>query len=238
MLSERRERSGSCWLAAAPACALSWRHLPPGWRSPSPPIATCPRPPSALSASPQQQKRNPPPPLLRHRRQHRRLRPILQLASPSRQQQRRQPRSRPLTCRKSRPLAATRRKFNPSLEFPEFSHPTSIAQRSLRYVDEDHDSRINFREFLAIFRKARAGQLDYSGELMAWYDCYVEVSEINVEEVGVMEAKNFFESKIAIQSADGKLQAELREQRLRRQAEEEEKQRSRDSFRNTRAMFT
>uniref|UniRef100_A0A1I8F8B0 Calmodulin n=1 Tax=Macrostomum lignano TaxID=282301 RepID=A0A1I8F8B0_9PLAT len=184
---------------------------------------------SFIAASPQQQKRNPPPPA------------------------------------SSTPPPAPPPPSNPSAGFPEEAFvmydadgdnfigfndlklmmeklgapQTHLGLKSMiKEVDEDHDSRINFREFLAIFRKARAGQLDYSGELMAWYDCYVEVSEINVEEVGVMEAKNFFESKIAIQSADGKLQAELREQRLRRQAEEEGEQRSRDSFRNTRAMFT
>ncbi|PAA51978.1 hypothetical protein BOX15_Mlig013419g2, partial [Macrostomum lignano] len=231
---------------------------------------------SFIAASPQQQKRNPPPPASSTPppAPPPPSNPSAGVAEPPAAAA---PAAEPPADLPEKPpqLAATRRKFNPSLEFPEFSHrdinrlkeafvmydadgdnfigfndlklmmeklgapQTHLGLKSMiKEVDEDHDSRINFREFLAIFRKARAGQLDYSGELMAWYDCYVEVSEINVEEVGVMEAKNFFESKIAIQSADGKLQAELREQRLRRQAEEEEKQRSRDSFRNTRAMFT
>uniref|UniRef100_A0A1I8FHZ9 EF-hand domain-containing protein n=1 Tax=Macrostomum lignano TaxID=282301 RepID=A0A1I8FHZ9_9PLAT len=147
-----------------PACALSWQpNLPPGWRSPSLTDSDVSETPSALSPR-RLSSRNEIRllRLLRHRRQHRRLRPILQLASPNRQPAAAPAAEPPADLPEKPPqLAATRRKFNPSLEFPEFSH-RDINRLREAFVDEDHDSRINFREFLAIFRKARAGQLDYS----------------------------------------------------------------------------
>ena len=59
-------------------------------------------------------------------------------------------------------------------------------------VDEDDDGAISFREFMLIFRKAAAGELrEDSGLGMLAKEC-----EINVEEVGVGGAKDFFEAKV------------------------------------------
>ena len=61
-------------------------------------------------------------------------------------------------------------------------------------VDEDDDGAISFREFMLIFRKAAAGELKAdSGLGMLAKQC-----EINVEEVGVGGAKDFFEAKVCI----------------------------------------
>ena len=61
-------------------------------------------------------------------------------------------------------------------------------------VDEDDDGAISFREFMLIFRKAAAGELrEDSGLGMLAKEC-----EINVEEVGVGGAKDFFEAKVKI----------------------------------------
>uniref|UniRef100_A0A1I8F721 EF-hand domain-containing protein n=1 Tax=Macrostomum lignano TaxID=282301 RepID=A0A1I8F721_9PLAT len=123
---------------------------------------------SFIAASPQQQKRNPPPPAssdtaastaasVQSFSWRRRTPAAASSAEP------------PLTCAKS---AASwlllEGNSTPAWSSRVLPSRHQSPQRSLRYVDEDHDSRINFREFLAIFRKARAGQLDYSGELMAW----------------------------------------------------------------------
>jgi hypothetical protein len=50
------------------------------------------------------------------------------------------------------------------------------------------------REFLTIFRKARAGEL----ELESGLGQLASLSEINVDEVGVGGAKDFFEAKVSI----------------------------------------
>jgi len=61
----------------------------------------------------------------------------------------------------------------------------------IKEVDEDDDGAISFREFMLIFRKAAAGELKAdSGLGMLAKQC-----EINVEEVGVGGAKDFFEAK-------------------------------------------
>ena len=62
----------------------------------------------------------------------------------------------------------------------------------IQEVDEDHDGHISFREFLLIFRKFNSGELDEdSGLGMLAKQC-----EINVDEVGVCGAKDFFEAKV------------------------------------------
>ena len=61
-------------------------------------------------------------------------------------------------------------------------------------MDEDDDGAISFREFMLIFRKAAAGELqEDSGLGMLAKQC-----EINVEEVGVGGAKDFFEAKVNV----------------------------------------
>ena len=59
-------------------------------------------------------------------------------------------------------------------------------------MDEDFDGHISFREFLLIFRKAAAGELsEDSGLSVLARQC-----EIDVDEVGVGGAKDFFEAKV------------------------------------------
>ena len=59
-------------------------------------------------------------------------------------------------------------------------------------MDEDGDGAISFREFLLIFRRAAAGELD----LQTGLGQLASAAEISVEEVGVGGAKNFFEAKV------------------------------------------
>ena len=63
----------------------------------------------------------------------------------------------------------------------------------IKEVDEDDDSAISFREFLMIFRKARAGELDLESGLGR----LATLSEVDVDMVGVGGAKTFFEAKVS-----------------------------------------
>ncbi|BFZ23582.1 hypothetical protein BsWGS_26621 [Bradybaena similaris] len=65
----------------------------------------------------------------------------------------------------------------------------------IREVDEDHDDKISFREFLLIFRKAAAGDLTEGSGL---YDLYKNMDEIDVDVEGVQAAKNFFQAKLSM----------------------------------------
>lgn len=62
----------------------------------------------------------------------------------------------------------------------------------IKEVDEDDDGKISFREFLLIYRKAAAGELTEESGL----NQLARLTEINVDEVGVGGAKNFFEAKV------------------------------------------
>ncbi|OBS82594.1 hypothetical protein A6R68_23418, partial [Neotoma lepida] len=64
----------------------------------------------------------------------------------------------------------------------------------IKEVDEDFDGKLSFREFLLIFYKAAAGELQEDSGLLA----LAKLSEINVALEGVRGAKNFFEAKVSI----------------------------------------
>ena len=59
-------------------------------------------------------------------------------------------------------------------------------------MDEDKDGFISFREFLTIFRKSAAGELQEESGLGQ----LAKQMEVNVDEVGVGGAKDFFEAKV------------------------------------------
>ena len=61
-------------------------------------------------------------------------------------------------------------------------------------MDEDSDGHISFREFLLIFRKAAAGELSEDSGL----GVLARQCEIDVDEVGVGGAKDFFEAKVRV----------------------------------------
>ncbi|KAJ3591333.1 hypothetical protein NHX12_009279, partial [Muraenolepis orangiensis] len=62
----------------------------------------------------------------------------------------------------------------------------------IKEVDEDFDGKLSYREFLLIFHKAAAGELEEESGLMA----LARLSEIDVSTEGVMGAKDFFEAKM------------------------------------------
>jgi hypothetical protein len=62
----------------------------------------------------------------------------------------------------------------------------------IKEVDEDDDGRLSFREFLLVYRKARAGELDENSGLAQ----LAKLTEVDVDKVGVNGAKEFFEAKV------------------------------------------
>lgn len=64
----------------------------------------------------------------------------------------------------------------------------------IKEVDEDGDNRLSFREFLLVYRKARAGELDENSGLGQ----LARLTEVDVDKVGVNGAKEFFEAKVRI----------------------------------------
>ncbi|XP_013783020.1 EF-hand domain-containing protein D2-like isoform X1 [Limulus polyphemus] len=103
------------------------------------------------------------------------------------------------------------------------SPQTHLALKDMiREIDEDQDNRINFREFLLIFRKARAGELSVDSGLLE----FAHLAEIDVEKVGVGGAKTFFEAQIEKQKRNKVFEEEIKvEREERRRGEEERRQR-------------
>lgn len=100
-------------------------------------------------------------------------------------------------------------------------------------VDEDKDGKISFREFLLIYRKARAGELVSDSGLGQ----LARLTEINVDEVGVNGAKNFFEAKIEQQLMTNKFHDEIRQEQEEKRRMEEERILRRQQFQQRAAVF-
>ncbi|GBP26988.1 EF-hand domain-containing protein D2 homolog [Eumeta japonica] len=100
-------------------------------------------------------------------------------------------------------------------------------------VDEDKDNKISFREFLLIYRKARAGELESDSGL----DALARLTEINVDQVGVNGAKNFFEAKIEELSKANKFHDEIIQEQEAKKREAEERALRRQQFKEKAAVF-
>lgn len=103
----------------------------------------------------------------------------------------------------------------------------------IKEVDEDDDNRISFREFMLIFRKANAGELEEESGLSK----LAKLTEIDVEQVGVGGAKNFFEAKIEELRRGSKFEDEIRQEKEERLREEEERTQRRIAFKEKAAIF-
>ena len=82
-------------------------------------------------------------------------------------------------------------------------------------------------------RKAKAGDLDSGSGLSE----LARLTEINVEEVGVVGAKSFFEAKIQEQFLTNKFADEIRQEQEERKRAEEEKLIRRHEFQQRAAIF-
>lgn len=103
----------------------------------------------------------------------------------------------------------------------------------IKEVDEDFDGKLSFREFLLIFRRAAAGELQEESGLMA----LARLSEINVSSEGVMGAKDFFEAKVQALSVGSKFEAEIREEKEERKRQEVEKKQRQAAFKQLQSTF-
>ncbi|KAG8445406.1 hypothetical protein GDO86_010260 [Hymenochirus boettgeri] len=103
----------------------------------------------------------------------------------------------------------------------------------IKEVDEDFDEKLNFREFLLIFHKAAAGELQDDSGLMA----LAKLSEIDVDVEGVKGAKNFFEAKAQALSSASKFEAEIRAEQEEKKRQEEEKKTRRAAFKELKSAF-
>jgi len=105
----------------------------------------------------------------------------------------------------------------------------------MREFDEDGDDEISFREFLLIFKKFGTGEFKDSP-----FAALVELasqSEVDVSEVGVGGAKNFFEAKAERLRQGSAVEAEIKKEQLERKQVREEKERRASTFKERIGMF-
>ncbi|XP_055502440.1 EF-hand domain-containing protein D1-like [Leucoraja erinacea] len=103
----------------------------------------------------------------------------------------------------------------------------------IKEVDEDFDGKLNFREFLLIFHKAAAGELEEDSGLMA----LARLSEIDVSTEGVQGAKHFFEAKVQALTSGSKFEAEIKAEQQQRKRSEEDKKQRRAAFKELKSAF-
>ncbi|XP_030634392.1 EF-hand domain-containing protein D1 [Chanos chanos] len=103
----------------------------------------------------------------------------------------------------------------------------------IKEVDEDYDGKLSFREFLLIFRRAAAGELQEESGLMA----LARLSEIDVSTQGVLGARDFFEAKVQALSVGSKFEAEIREEQEERKRQELERKQRRAAFKELQSVF-
>ncbi|XP_059154847.1 EF-hand domain-containing protein D2-like [Physella acuta] len=108
-------------------------------------------------------------------------------------------------------------------------------KQMIKEVDEDLDDKICFREFLLIFRKAAAGELDENSGL---YDLYKNMEEIDVDAEGVKGAKNFFQAKIQKQTESCKFEQEIRQEQEEKKKQAEEAKERKKAFKEKASVFT
>ncbi|XP_050984823.1 EF-hand domain-containing protein D1 [Labeo rohita] len=103
----------------------------------------------------------------------------------------------------------------------------------IKEVDEDYDGKLSYREFLLIFRRAAAGELQEESGLMA----LARLSEINVSTEGVLGARDFFEAKAQALSVRSKFEAEIREEQEEKKRMELERKQRRAAFKELQSTF-
>ncbi|KAF0763590.1 EF-hand domain-containing protein D2 [Aphis craccivora] len=111
---------------------------------------------------------------------------------------------------------------------------THLALKAMiKEVDEDCDDKISFREFLLIYRKAYDGSLPLDCGLNE----LARLTEINVDEVGVIGAKEFFEAKIEYQGIANRFEYELRQEMEEKKRSEDEMSKRKIAFKEKTAIF-
>ncbi|XP_068096640.1 EF-hand domain-containing protein D2-like isoform X4 [Hyperolius riggenbachi] len=103
----------------------------------------------------------------------------------------------------------------------------------IREVDEDFDGKLSFREFLLIFRKAAAGELEEDSGLHA----LARLSEIDVSIEGVKGAKCFFEAKVQAMNHGSRFEQEIKAEQEEKKRQAEEKEQRKAAFKELQSAF-
>uniref|UniRef100_A0A8C5MYM3 EF-hand domain family member D2 n=1 Tax=Leptobrachium leishanense TaxID=445787 RepID=A0A8C5MYM3_9ANUR len=103
----------------------------------------------------------------------------------------------------------------------------------IKEVDEDFDGKLSFREFLLIFRKAAAGELEEDSGLHA----LARLSEIDVSTEGVKGAKNFFEAKVQAINHGSRFEQEIKAEQEEKKRQAEEKEQRKAAFKELQSAF-
>ncbi|KAL0973398.1 hypothetical protein UPYG_G00202970 [Umbra pygmaea] len=103
----------------------------------------------------------------------------------------------------------------------------------IKEVDEDFDGKLSYREFLLIFRRAAAGELQEESGLMS----LARLSEIDVSTEGVMGARDFFEAKALALKVSSKFEAEIREEQEERKRQDLDRKQRRAAFKELQSTF-
>uniref|UniRef100_A0A8C9DLF0 EF-hand domain family member D2 n=1 Tax=Prolemur simus TaxID=1328070 RepID=A0A8C9DLF0_PROSS len=153
------------------------------------------------------------------------------------------------------PQSPSRRVFNPYTEFKEYdagrdgfidlmelklmmeklgAPQTHLGLKNMiKEVDEDFDSKLSFREFLLIFRKAAAGELQEDSGLCV----LARLSEIDVSSEGVKGAKSFFEAKVQAISESSRFEEEIKAEQEERKKQAEEMKQRKAAFKELQSTF-
>ncbi|XP_030743875.2 EF-hand domain-containing protein D2 [Echinops telfairi] len=103
----------------------------------------------------------------------------------------------------------------------------------IKEVDEDFDSKLSFREFLLIFRKAAAGELQEDSGLHV----LARLSEIDVSTEGVKGAKSFFEAKVQAINVSSRFEEEIKAEQEERKKQAEELKQRKAAFKELQSTF-
>ncbi|OWK08260.1 EFHD2 [Cervus elaphus hippelaphus] len=103
----------------------------------------------------------------------------------------------------------------------------------IKEVDEDFDSKLSFREFLLIFRKAAAGELQEDSGLHV----LARLSEIDVSTEGVKGAKSFFEAKVQAMNVSSRFEEEIKAEQEERKKQAEEMKQRKAAFKELQSTF-
>ncbi|XP_069096877.1 EF-hand domain-containing protein D2 [Pleurodeles waltl] len=103
----------------------------------------------------------------------------------------------------------------------------------IKEVDEDFDSKLSFREFLLIFRKSAAGELQEDSGLHA----LARLSEIDVSSEGVKGAKTFFEAKVQAINESSRFEEEIKAEQEEKKKQAEEKKQRKAAFKELQSAF-
>ena len=97
----------------------------------------------------------------------------------------------------------------------------------MREVDSDNDNLISLRDFLLLFRKRRKGEL-----LSQSFTDIVNIfeSSIDVQEIGVIDAAKFFESKAKLVNINLMIEQEVKKEANLKKIEKLEKMKRKESF--------